>query len=64
MLLIITERAKRDGGPPCEYCKKRVTHSRELTVHHIVELTPENVDDAMISLNPDNVMVVHGSSMP
>lgn len=29
-------------------------------MHHIVELTPENVDDAMISLNPGNVMVVHG----
>ena len=58
-MYIITERAKRDGGPTCEYCKKRVAHSRELTVHHKIELTPENVRDANISLNPDNVMVIH-----
>jgi hypothetical protein len=31
----------------------------ELTLHHKVELTPENVSDANISLNPDNVLVVH-----
>lgn len=59
-MLTITERAKRDGGPTCEYCKKRVAHSRELTVHHIIELTPDNVEDTNISLNPDNVMVIHG----
>ena len=58
-MLTITERAKRDGGPTCEHCKKRVAHSRELTVHHIIELTPENVHDVMISLNPENVLVVH-----
>lgn len=58
-MVIITERAKRDGGPTCEHCKQRVAHSRELTVHHIIELTPENVQDVMISLNPDNVLVVH-----
>ena len=58
-MLIITERAKRDDGPTCEHCHKRVAHSRELTVHHITELTPDNVTDAMISLNPDNVLVVH-----
>jgi hypothetical protein len=58
-MLIITERAKRDGGPTCEHCGKRVAHSRELTVHHKIELTPDNVEDAMISLNPDNVLVVH-----
>lgn len=58
-MLIITERAKRDGGPTCEHCGKRVAHSRELTVHHVIEITPENVHDAMITLNPDNVIVVH-----
>ena len=25
-------------------------------VHHIVELTPENINDPMIALNPDNLM--------
>jgi hypothetical protein len=51
---IIAERGLR-----CEYCKERVVHSSELTLHHIIELTPENVDDRAISLNPDNIQVVH-----
>lgn len=58
-MLIINERAKRDGGPTCEHCKKRVAHSRELTLHHKIELTPENVHDVMIALNPENILVVH-----
>ncbi len=46
-------------GLHCEYCTGIVARSSELTLHHIIELTPENVNDAMISLNPDNIMIVH-----
>lgn len=53
-LAIIAERGLR-----CEHCGDIVTKPRELTIHHIIELTPENVSDVNISLNPDNVMVVH-----
>lgn len=53
-LAVIGER-----GPRCEYCKERVAKAQELTLHHKIELTPENVNDAMIALNPENVMVVH-----
>lgn len=53
-LAIIAERGLR-----CEYCGELVTRAKELTLHHIIELTPENVHDVMISLNPENVMVVH-----
>ena len=53
-LLIISERGLR-----CEYCGELVTKAADLTLHHKIELTPENVHDVMISLNPDNVMVVH-----
>lgn len=52
--IIISQR-----GLKCEYCGQVVTKLPELTVHHIKELTPENVHDVSISLNPDNVMVVH-----
>jgi len=55
-LLTINER-----GLKCEYCGERVAIARELTIHHKIELTPDNVHDALISLNPDNVMVVHHS---
>jgi len=51
---IIAER-----GLKCEYCGKIVAIPGELTLHHIKELTPENVNDYNISLNPDNVLVVH-----
>lgn len=53
-LAIITERGLR-----CEHCGQLVARVRDLTLHHIIELTPENVHDVMIALNPENVMVVH-----
>lgn len=53
-LTVIAERGTR-----CEHCRERVAKAQELTLHHIIELTPENVNDAMIALNPDNVLVVH-----
>ena len=53
-MLIINERGLR-----CEHCGQRVARSSELTLHHIIELTPENVHDANIALNPINALVVH-----
>lgn len=53
-LLTIAERGLR-----CEYCGKLVVKASQLTLHHKIELTPENVHDVMIALNPDNVMVIH-----
>lgn len=45
----------------CQDCLKagRYTPARE--VHHIIELTAENVKDPSVSLNPDNlVSLCHG----
>jgi len=53
-LLIINERGLR-----CQHCGERVARSAELTLHHLIELTPENVHDTSISLSPVNVIVVH-----
>lgn len=50
-----------ERGLCCEICGEKVTRSRELTIHHIKELTPENVDNPLIALNPDNLQVVHHS---
>lgn len=52
-LQLINER-----GNKCERCKKRIADSKELIGHHIKELTPENVMDHMISLNPDNIEII------
>lgn len=53
-LAVIAERGLR-----CEHCGKPVIRASELTLHHIIELTPANVQDATIALNPANVLVVH-----
>jgi hypothetical protein len=53
-MLVISQHGLR-----CEYCHEPVARAMDLTLHHIKGLTPENVNDALISLNPDNVMVVH-----
>ncbi len=42
----------------CEECGKHILKNKETIVHHIKELTMENVNDYNISLNPDNVKVV------
>jgi len=53
-LVLINQRGLR-----CEHCGKMVARSDELTLHHIIELTPDNYQDAIIALNPDNIMIVH-----
>lgn len=35
----------------CKYCYNRATE-----VHHVVELTPDNINDIHIALNPNNLL--------
>lgn len=53
------ERTKADGSIICEHCGKPIVKAYDCIGHHIEELTDDNVDDALISLNPKNVMLVH-----
>lgn len=48
-----------DGQLLCELCGKPIVKAYDCIGHHKIELTPENVDDANISLNPDNIMLIH-----
>jgi hypothetical protein len=50
---IIAER-----GPRCQKCGRILVSSLDCQLHHIIELTPENVHDVSISLNPKNVLVL------
>lgn len=52
-LQLINERGNR-----CNHCKKIVSKSKDIIGHHMVELTPENVHDRMISLNPDKIELI------
>lgn len=47
-----------ERGTKCSRCGERIARSRDLIGHHKVELTPENVYDYTISLNPDQVDLV------
>lgn len=53
------ERVDADGFVICEHCGKPIVKAYDCIGHHIEELTENNVDDVMISLNPDNIMLVH-----
>lgn len=52
-------RVDANGFVICEHCEKPIVKAYDCIGHHIEELTENNVDDVMISLNPDNVMLVH-----
>lgn len=54
-----SERADETGAIICEHCGKPIVKAYDCIGHHIAELTDENVDDALIALNPENVMLVH-----
>lgn len=50
---IISEREAK-----CTECDRNILEGKELHLHHIKELTLDNVNDYMISMNPDNVRIV------
>jgi predicted kinase len=52
-LRLINER-----GITCEHCGQSVTKTKDLIGHHKVELTPENVHDHLISLNPELIELI------
>lgn len=47
-----------DRGPICEHCGEKIPRSRDIIGHHKIELTPENVHDHNISLNPDLIEII------
>ena len=40
----------------CQDCLKKGLYTPAREVHHIIELTPENITDPEIALNPDNLI--------
>ncbi len=57
----IVSRIKRDGGSLCDYCGEWIDNPHEITLHHEEELTPDNINDVMVALNPDNIKQIHAS---
>lgn len=59
MQVIRMERMNENGEIICEHCGKPIVHKYDCIGHHVVELNEQNVNDAAVALNPDNVMLVH-----
>ena len=57
--LIRMERVQEDGQIYCEQCGRPITDKYDCIGHHKIFLTEDNVNDANIALNPDNIMLVH-----
>lgn len=52
-------RLNENGELICEHCGKPIVRSYDCIGHHVKELTLDNVNDASVSLNPDNIMLIH-----
>ena len=57
--VIRLERCDKNGFNVCEHCGKPIIKAYDCIGHHKLELTEENYTDASISLNPDNIALVH-----
>jgi len=56
--VVIEQRTDADGYVHCAMCGKPILKKYDLIIHHKKELSEDNVNDVMISLNPDNVECV------
>lgn len=52
-------RLDNNGQIICEYCGKPIVKAYDIIGHHKIELDEENVNNYDISLNPDNIALVH-----
>ena len=53
------ERVDENGNIICEHCRKPIVKAYDCIGHHKEELTVDNVSNASIALNPDNIALVH-----
>lgn len=57
--MLMFERQNAQGEILCEHCGKSIVRKYDCIAHHKIALTESNVGDMRISLNPDNIMLVH-----
>ena len=56
---LMDKRTNADGDIICAYCGKPIVKQYDCIGHHTVLLTESNVNDAMVSLNPELIQLVH-----
>lgn len=54
-----SERTTKGGVLFCEHCGKPIIKKYDCIGHHVIELTEDNVNDYDISLNPENIKLIH-----
>ena len=59
MATLKQERINGEGFIICAHCGEPIIKKYDCIGHHIEELTLENVNDYNVSLNPDNVELIH-----
>ena len=53
------ERVNEEGKLICEYCGAEIVKAYDCIGHHKIPLNNINVNDYNISLNPENIMLIH-----
>ena len=56
---LMLERTDESGQLICARCGRPILRKYDCIAHHKIALTEENVNDATISLNPDNIELLH-----
>ena len=59
--ITIAQRMHNDGFVYCEHCGMPIVKAYDIILHHMTELSVDNVNDADISFNPNNIQLVHFS---
>ena len=56
--IVVNERLV-NGETICEHCGKPIYRKYDIILHHIEHLTLDNINNYNISLNPNNIQIVH-----
>lgn len=56
---LMLERVDEQGQLICAHCGRPITKAYDCIAHHKVKLTDDNVNDAAVSFNPDNIELIH-----
>ena len=56
---LMQERTNENGDIICAHCGKPILKKYDCIGHHKIELTEDNVNNAEIALNPDNIELIH-----
>lgn len=57
--MLMNERTGPDGLLRCEHCGQPILRPADCIAHHVKEIDYRNLNDAGVTLNPANIMLVH-----